>query len=155
MAVKTEKPMFTGMDPGAVVVRETGAGRYAQEIAAGPHALRADEPVEYGGDDTGPGPYDLLLAALGACTSMTVRMYAERKGWPLDRVSVTLGHEKIHAEDCAECETREGRVDRIVRRLALEGDLDQAQRARLFEIADKCPVHRTLTSEVSIVTEPA
>ncbi len=141
--------------PGSVVVRETGAGRYAQEIAAGPHALRADEPVEYGGDDTGPGPYDLLLAALGACTSMTVRMFAERKGWPLDRVSVTLSHEKIHAEDCAECETREGRVDRIVRRLALEGDLDGAQRARLFEIADKCPVHRTLTSEVSIVTEPA
>ncbi len=138
-----------------MVVRETGAGRFAQKIAAGPHALRADEPVEYGGDDTGPGPYDLLLAALGACTSMTVRMFAERKGWPLDRVSVTLAHEKIHAKDCADCETREGRVDRIVRRLALEGNLDGAQRARLFEIADKCPVHRTLTSEVSIVTEPA
>ncbi len=154
LGVEDARPALAAA-PGAVVVRETGAGRFAQEIAAGPHALRADEPVEYGGDDSGPGPYDLLLAALGACTSMTVRMYAERKGWPLERVSVTLSHDKIHAEDCAECETREGRVDRIVRRLALAGDLDGAQRARLFEIADKCPVHRTLASEVSIVTEAA
>ncbi len=154
LGVEDARPALAAA-PGAVVVRETGAGRFAQEIAAGPHALRADEPVEYGGDDSGPGPYDLLLAALGACTSMTVRMYAERKGWPLERVSVTLSHDKIHAEDCADCETREGRVDRIVRRLALAGDLDGAQRARLFEIADKCPVHRTLASEVSIVTEAA
>jgi len=138
--------------PGTVVVQEAGTGRFAQHIAAGRHALRADEPLDFGGDDSGPGPYDLLLAGLGACTSMTLRLYAERKGWPLQRVSVTLAHEKIHAQDCADCETKEGRVDRITRRLALSGDLDAEQRAKLLEIADKCPVHRTLTGEVRIVT---
>ena len=141
--------------PGTVVVREAGTGRFAQEIAAGHHALSADEPADYGGDDGGPTPYDLVLAGLGACTSMTVRMYAARKGWPLDRVSVTLAHDKIHAADCADCETRDGRIDRIERRLALDGELDQAQRARLLEIADKCPVHKTLKGEVEILTELA
>ncbi|MFQ6018445.1 MAG: alpha/beta fold hydrolase [Kiloniellaceae bacterium] len=141
--------------PGTVVVQETGAGRFAQRIAAGKHAMSADEPIEYGGDDSGPGPYDLLLAGLGACTAMTLRMYAERKDWPLERVTVALGHEKIHAEDCADCETRAGRIDRIERRLGLKGGLDEAQQAKLLEIAEKCPVHRTLTSEVSIITELA
>ncbi len=141
--------------PGTVVVREAGTGRFAQEIAAGHHALGADEPADYGGDDGGPTPYDLVLAGLGACTSMTVRMYAARKGWPLDRVSVTLAHDKIHAADCADCETRDGRIDRIERRLALDGELDAAQRARLLEIADKCPVHKTLKGEVEILTELA
>ena len=139
--------------PGTVVVQETGEGRFTQRIAAGKHALGADEPADYGGDDTGPTPYDLLLAGLGACTTMTVRMYAARKRLPLDRVTVTLSHKKIHAEDCAGCETREGRIDRIARSLTLEGPLDEAQQARLLEIADKCPVHRTLKSEVLIETE--
>jgi putative redox protein len=134
-------------EPGTVVVAETGGGRFANVINAGGHTLRADEPVSVGGSDTGPGPYDLLLAGLGACTSMTLRMYAERKGWPLERVAVRLSHDKIHAADCAECETREGKIDRIERTLELTGDLDAEQRQRLLEIADKCPVHRTLESE--------
>ena len=135
-----------------VRVEEAGEGRFAQLVQAGRHRLRADEPVAVGGDDSGPGPYDLLLAALGACTSMTVRLYAERKKWPLERVSVELKHDKVHATDCAECETREGKIDRIERVLTLEGNLDEAQRARLLEIANKCPVHRTLHSEVWIPT---
>jgi putative redox protein len=135
-----------------VRVAEAGEGRFAQLVAAGRHRFRADEPVPVGGDDNGPGPYDLLLAALGACTSMTVRMYAERKGWPLERIAVDLRHDKVHAQDCAECETKVGRIDRIERVLTLEGDLDQAQRARLLEMADKCPVHRTLHAEVWIPT---
>jgi putative redox protein len=141
--------------PGTVVVRETGEGRFAQHIATGKHTLRADEPEDLGGNDSGPGPYDLLLAGLGACTSMTLRMYAARKQWRLDRVTVTLRHDKIHAVDCADCETKEGRIDRIERSLTLEGTLDAGQRAKLLEIADKCPVHRTLESEVVIETELA
>jgi uncharacterized OsmC-like protein/alpha-beta hydrolase superfamily lysophospholipase len=139
--------------PGSVVVQEAGKGKFAQRIAAGPHQLRADEPESFGGNDSGPGPYDLLLAGLGACTSITLRLYADRKAWPLSRVTVNLAHDKIHAEDCAECETKSGRLDRITRRLSLEGELDDAQRARLLEIADKCPVHRTLESEVVITTD--
>jgi putative redox protein len=135
-----------------VRVAEAGEGRFAQLVQAGRHRLRADEPVAVGGDDSGPGPYDLLLAALGACTSMTVRMYAEQKKWPLRRVSVELKHDKVHAADCAECETREGRIDKIERVLTLEGELDDTQRQRLLEIANKCPVHRTLHGEVWIPT---
>ena len=138
-----------------VHVAEAGEGRFAQLVRTGRHRLRADEPVAVGGDDSGPGPYDLLLAGLGACTSMTVRMYAEQKQWPLQRVSVDLHHEKIHAQDCAECQSRDGRIDRIERVITLEGDLDPAQRQRLLEIANKCPVHRTLHSEVSIPTRLA
>jgi uncharacterized OsmC-like protein/alpha-beta hydrolase superfamily lysophospholipase len=138
--------------PGTVVVQEAGEGTFAQRIAAGAHQMRADEPVSVGGADSGPAPYDLLLAGLGACTSMTLRLYAERKGWPLSRVTVTLAHDRIHAEDCADCETKSGRLDRIDRSLAVEGELDAEQRARLLEIADKCPVHRTLQSEVVIRT---
>lgn len=139
-------------EPGTVVVQETGEGRFTQRIAAGKHRLSADEPPSVGGGDTGPTPYDLLLAGLGACTSMTLRLYAARKQWPLERVTVTLRHEKIHAEDCADCETKEGRLDRIERRVAIDGPLDQAQREKLLEIADKCPVHRTLESEVVVET---
>ena len=139
-------------EPGVVVVRERDSGRFAQEIAAGPHRLSADEPADYGGDDSGPTPYDLVLAGLGACTTMTLRMYAERKGWPLDRAEVSLSHEKIHARDCADCETRDGRIDRIERRLTLAGPLDGSQREKLLEIADKCPVHKTLTGEIKIDT---
>ena len=139
---------------GKVVVRETGIGAFQQQVIVGRHRLLADEPVSVGGTDTGPGPYDLLLAALGACTSMTIRMYADRKQLPLERVSVTLSHDKIHAEDCADCETREGKVDVIEREIELKGDLDEAQRARLMEISEKCPVHRTLQSEIKIRTRP-
>ena len=151
--VDAEKPRVEAV-PG-VRVTEAGEGRFAQLIAAGRHRLRADEPQSAGGDDSGPGPYDLLLAALGACSSMTVRMYAAQKKWPLERVTVELKHDKIHAADCSECETREGRIDRIERVLTLEGGLDDAQRARLLEIANKCPVHRTLHGEVWIPTRPA
>jgi len=143
--------------PGAVVVRETRRGQFQQEIILGDHRLLADEPVKDGGLNTGPGPYDLLLAALGACTSMTVRLYADLKKIPLVRTQVRLHHEKIYATDCAECETKEGKIDHIARVITFEGDLTPDQHKRLLEIADKCPVHRTLTSEVSIrtVEEPA
>jgi putative redox protein len=137
---------------GTVLVRETGAGRFQQEILAGAHRLLADEPAAVGGLDSGPGPYDFLLAGLGACTSMTLRLYAERKSLLLKRASVRLRHSRIHAADCESCETKEGMVDRIDREITLEGDLDDGQRAKLLEIADKCPVHRTLTSEINIRT---
>jgi uncharacterized OsmC-like protein/alpha/beta superfamily hydrolase len=139
-------------DPDQVVVRDAGEGTFPQDIVAGHHRLRADEPESVGGTDTGPTPYDLLLAGLGACTSMTVRLYAERKGWPLRRTTVRLSHDRIHAEDCESCETKEGRIDRIQRRITFEGSLDADQRTRLLQIADKCPVHRTLTSEIRIET---
>jgi len=135
-----------------IVVQERGTGKFTQDVIAGQHRLTADEPVEAGGNDEGPGPYDYLLAALGACTSMTIRMYVARKAWPLRRVRVTLRHAKIYAKDCAECETKVGMVDQIEREIALEGDLDAEQTAKVMEIADKCPVHRTLTSEIRIVT---
>jgi uncharacterized OsmC-like protein/alpha/beta superfamily hydrolase len=141
--------------PRNVVVRETRASKFQQTVTSGPHQLLADEPVGAGGEDSGPGPYDLLLSALGACTSMTMRMYADRKSLPVERITVTLKHNKIHAEDCAECETREGLIDQIDRVIAIEGALDADQRKRLMEIADKCPVHRTLTSEVRILTREA
>jgi uncharacterized OsmC-like protein/fermentation-respiration switch protein FrsA (DUF1100 family) len=136
----------------AVVVTETREGRFQQLVEAGKHRLLADEPAAVGGLGSGLTPYDLLLAALGACTSMTLRLYAERKALPLERVSVRLQHERIHAADCANCETKEGMLDRIDRTVKLHGDLDEDQRRRLLEIADKCPVHRTLTSEVEIRT---
>jgi len=136
---------------GQVVVTESGVGPYGQRVTAGRHVLTADEPTPIG-LDSGPTPYDLLLSALGACTSMTLRMYAARKDLPLERVTVELDHSRIHATDCADCETRTGKIDRIQRTIHLEGDLTAEQRAKLLEIADKCPVHRTLTSEVDIQT---
>ena len=139
--------------PRVVVVTETGGGKFQQSVVIGPHRLTADEPVAAGGLDSGPGPYDLLLSALGACTSMTMRLYADHKKLPLERVSVTLSHAKIHAQDCEECETKEGKIDRIERAITMTGDLSDEQRARLLEIADKCPVHRTLHSEVDIRTK--
>ena len=152
-----DAPATDDTEPGTVLVRETRRGQFQQEIITGRHRLMADEPVQVGGMDSGPGPYDLLLAALGACTAMTLRLYAERKQLPLRRTQVRLRHDKIHAADCADCETKEGMVDRIERAITLEGDLDAGQRARLMEIADKCPVHRTLESEIDIrtVEEPA
>lgn len=138
-----------------VVVQETRASPLQQLISAGKHRMLADEPVSAGGHDTGPGPYDFLLASLGACTSMTMRLYADRKSMPLDRVTVTLKHGRIYAKDCEECETKEGMISRIERVIMMDGNLDADQRKRLMEIADKCPVHRTLTSEISIVTKAA
>jgi putative redox protein len=137
---------------GKVVVQETREGKFTQLVVAGPHVLRADEPVDVGGLASGPSPYDLVLAGLGACTAMTIRMYADLKGLPLERVTVELRHDKIHAQDCAECESRDGKVDRIERIVRLEGVLDAAMRAKLLEIANKCPVHRTLHSEVTVPT---
>ena len=134
-----------------VIVHGTAAG-FAQEVEIGSHELYADEPVSYGGTDTGASPYDLLLAALGSCTSMTIGLYARKRGWPLEKITVSLRHSKIHAKDCDDCETKEGKIDRIWRDVHLDGALSDEQRAKLMEIADKCPVHQTLTSEINIKT---
>jgi putative redox protein len=134
---------------GEVVVRGDAAA-FVQEVWAGSHRLVADEPKRQGGTEQGPTPYDLLLAALGSCTSMTMGLYARRKGWPLASAKVRLRHSRVHAIDCAECETGEGMVDRIEMQLELEGQLSDEQRSKLLEIAQKCPVHRTLTGELRI-----
>src|ERR1700741_2664039 len=134
-----------------VVVRGSGEG-FAQEISAGQHRLRSDEPASSGGTDTGPTPYDLLLAALGSCTSMTVAMYARRRNWPLTEVSVSLRHSRRHATDCADCESNDVILEHIDRDIHLSGNLDSDQIAKLLEIADKCPLHRTLTSKIEIQT---
>jgi uncharacterized OsmC-like protein len=131
-----------------VIVSSTGYLK--QEIRAGKHVLIADEPLEAGGTDEGPGPYELLLAALGACTSMTLQMYARRKQWPLEKVEVSLSHDRIHAHDCAECLTKEGKITRIDRYISLTGELSDEQKNTLLQIAQRCPIHRTLTSEISI-----
>ncbi|HEY7845388.1 MAG TPA: bifunctional alpha/beta hydrolase/OsmC family protein [Bradyrhizobium sp.] len=141
--------------PRQVVVRETRASKFQNAVSIGPHHLLADEPASAGGEDSGPGPYDFLLAGLGACKSMTMRLYADRKSFPLERATVTLNHNKIYAKDCEECETKEGMLDQIDVAIGLEGPLDADQRKRILEIADKCPVHRTLTSEIRIVTRAA
>ena len=136
---------------GTVIVTEASSGAYTREITVGDHRLLSDEPRPIG-DDAGPTPYDLVLAGLGACTSMTVRMYANLKGWPLEAVRVRLRHSRIHAEDCAACETTKGWINQIDLDIVLVGDLDDSQRERLLHIAERCPVHQTLTSEVHIVT---
>ncbi len=137
-----------------VVIARTGTG-YTTEINVNGHSLIADEPKAVGGADLGPTPYNLLAAALGACTSITLRMYADRKQWPLEAVTVQLRHDKVYARDCAECETKEGKIDRIAREISLKGALDLDQKQRLLEIADKCPVHRTLYSEIRVDTSLA
>jgi putative redox protein len=141
-------------DARTVTVYGSVAG-FAQEIAVGRHRLTGDEPTSEGGTDTGPNPYDFLLAALGSCTSMTVSMYARRKRWPLEAVTVRLRHSRIYAVDCEECETTEGLLDHIDCEVELTGVLTDEQRVRLLEIADKCPVDRTLTSEIHILTRLA
>ena len=142
---------MNGEEPGVVIVRGAADG-FVQEIVAGSHHLRSDEPASAGGTDTGPTPYDLLLAALGACTSMTMAMYARRKKWPLERVTVRLRHSRVHAEDCASCETQDSRLTVIDREIAVEGSLDEDQRARLLAIANRCPVHLTLSGRIDIRT---
>jgi putative redox protein len=139
------------MNPQEVVVRSTGQG-LRQDVEAGAHRMVVDEPLSVGGTDQGPNPYDFILAALGACTAMTLQLYARRKDWPLESVEVRLSHDKIHAKDCATCETKEGKLDRIERSIVLRGPLSEEQRKRLGEIADRCPVHRTFTSEIHIET---
>ncbi len=139
-------------EPGIVLVRETGGGKFQQEVLSGLHRFLADEPMTVGGLDSGPGPYDLLLAGLGACTSMTLRLYADAKKLPLERVSVRLTHNKIHAKDCETCDTKVSMLDHIDRAITLEGALSADERKRLLEIAEKCPVHRTLESEIEIRT---
>jgi putative redox protein len=135
-----------------VVVTGSEAHPFGQRIIAGGHQLVADEPATIGGADSGPTPYDLLLAGLGACTAITVRMYADRKGWPLRQMTVRLRHSRIHAIDCLDCETKAGQLDQIERELRFEGELTDDQRARLMAIAERCPVHRTLHSEVLVTT---
>src|SRR5437667_11168029 len=139
----------TGTKPADVVVRGNASG-FLQEIVSGAHQLRADEPVDVGGGDAAPGPYDYVLVGLGACTSMTVGLYGRSKKWTLENINVSLRHSRIHAKDCAECETKDGMLDRIDVEIALSGPLTVEQRAKLMEIAAKCPVHRTLKSEINI-----
>ena len=139
----------TNAKPADVVVRGNASG-FLQEVVSGAHHLQADEPVSAGGCDAAPGPYDYLLIALGVCTSMTVGLYARRKQWPLENITVSLRHSRIHAKDCEECETKEGMLDRIETEIELTGSLSSEQRAKLMEIAAKCPVHRTLKSEINI-----
>ena len=137
-----------------VLVRETGNGKFQQQVLSGAHRMLADEPMDYGGLDSGPSPYDYVSIGLGACTSMTLRMYAERKGWDVGQISVEIDHAKVHAKDCADCgEGREGRIDRFERRINVAGELDDEAREKLLEIADKCPVHRTLEAGAAVVTK--
>jgi putative redox protein len=141
-----------GLSSGTVLVAST-MGKFQQVLLDGRHRLVADEPVAAGGTDAGPGPYELLLMALGACTSMTLEMYASQKKWPLERVEVRLSHRRLHSKDCAECADQPAAmIDRIEKSIALFGPLDEAQRGRLMDIADKCPVHRTLTGTIVIAS---
>lgn len=135
-----------------VIVRSVPGTRFTQEVQAGNHELIGDEPVSVGGDDRGPGPYDYLLTALGTCKAMTMSMYAKRKGIELESVEVRLDHGRIHSKDCEDCETPNALLDEIQVQILLKGNLDEAERERLMEIATRCPVHRTLVSEVKIRT---
>ena len=136
---------------GAVIVSGAADG-FAQEIVAGGHRFHSDEPTSAGGTDSGPTPYDLLLGAMGSCASMTLAMYARRKRWPLERVTVRLRHSRVHAEDCASCETEDAKLTVIDREIELDGPLGEDQRERLLAIANRCPVHKTLTSALTIRT---
>jgi putative redox protein len=144
-----------GIAKGEVVVAERGDGKFTQVLLDGRHLLLADEPADIGGDDRGPSPYGLLLMALGACTAMTLRMYAARKSWPLARVVVRLKHFRDYARDCQDCAEKDMHIERIERVIALEGPLDETQRRRLLEIAEKCPVHRTLEARIDILSQLA
>jgi putative redox protein len=137
-------------EPHAIVHGD--AAGFAQKVQIGSYQLTTDEPVSYGGTDSGPSPYDLILAALGSCTSMTIGLYARKRSWPVEKITVSLWHSKIHAKDCDDCETKEGRIDRIEMEIHIDGALTDEQRVKLMEIAEKCPVHQTLTSEINIKT---
>lgn len=138
---------------GIVRVAEADPDGFRQAISAGPHhRMVADEPVSFGGTDTGPSPYQFLAAGLGACTAMTIRMYARRKDWPLAHVAVDVRHGQMHGRDCADCPDKTVRIDLFRRVIRLDGPLDADQRARLLEIADRCPVHRTLEGTIRIRT---
>lgn len=150
-----DRPKPEPLPANLVEVRETRKGPFGNRVRVGRHELGADEPKSVGGRDSGPSPYDFLLTALGSCTAMTIRMVADRKKWPLDFATVRLSHAKVHAEDCADCESANGKIDEITREIVLEGDLSAEQRAKLLEIADKCPVHRTLHGEVKVRTRLA
>jgi putative redox protein len=151
--VAARQPEVKPARPGDnLIVVRTGASGFRTEVLANGHPLIADEPLSVGGTNTGPSPYELLAASLGACTSMTLRMYADRKGWPLEAVEVRLKHDKVHCVDCAETGSGRSKIDRISRELVVEGPLDDEQRRRLLEIADRCPVHRTLHSEIEVTT---
>jgi putative redox protein len=156
MSIQTESTRKSSKvaGPREVVVRGDAKG-FTQEIVVGPHRLVADEPKDVGGDDEGPTPYDLLLASLGSCTSITVTMYAQRKSWPLQGVAARLRHSRIHAAGCEGCETKEGKLDRIELDIEFAGPLSDEQRSKLLEIAEKCPVHRTLVTETDIRTRAA
>jgi putative redox protein len=152
MTTSSPHSMAETQPPEWVVIVRGAADGFAQEIAAGSHHFRSDEPTSVGGTDSGPTPYDLLLAALGSCTSMTVAMYARRKQWPLERIAVHLRHSRVHAEDCAACETQDAKLTVIERDIQLDGRLGEDQRARLLAIANRCPVHLALTSKIDIRT---
>lgn len=143
----------TTVEPGVVKVTESGNGKFTEDILAGHHRMNADEPVSVGGNDVGPSPYDFLAAALGACTAMTLRMYADRKGLELGKVSVAVSHAKVHAQDCAECEGRDGRIDRFERVISVAGTVPEEVADKIVEIAGKCPVHRTLETQAVVVTK--
>src|SRR5580692_5790639 len=142
---RDQAALQSSLSAGTVIVASTDAGPFEQIMLDGRHTLQADEPIAAGGGDTGPGPYELLLMALGSCTSMTVHLYAAQKKWPLEQVVVSLFQERAHVQDCANCENPGAMIHRIEKRLELIGSLDETQRGRLLEIADRCPVHRTLT----------
>jgi putative redox protein len=145
-----ERELAAQVEANTVVVASTGVGAFQQMIFDGRHILHADEPRAAGGDDTGPGPYELLLMALGSCSSMTIHLYAAQHKWPLEQVVIRLRQERVHVTDCADCDRPDTMIHRIEKKIELVGALSDTQRARLLEIGDRCPVHRTLTSKIEI-----
>ena len=151
--MKIQASLLAALTAQNQVSTRTGKDGYTTEIVTGHHHLLADEPASVGGEDLGPNPYDYLLTALGACTGMTIKMYADHKGLPLDEVRVHLSHDKVHRQDCQDCDDKPVKIDHIKKWIEIEGDLDDAQRQRMLQIADRCPVHRTLHGEIEITTE--